>query len=89
MGLVTLTNPSRYEYVVRRWNAVTRSFGPRTFLSDPSAESFVNNRSVYEDDGGNISVVFSSNRADAPAKPCNTARRSTGALPGSRSARCL
>ena len=69
VGLVTLTNPSRYEYVVRRWNPVTGSFGPGTVLSDPSAESFVNNRSVYEDSGGNISVVFSSNRADATGQP--------------------
>lgn len=63
MGQIHLDNPSRYIYVIRRWDPVRQAFGPARNLSDPSAESYVGEGSIVETTDGNLVAIFASNRS--------------------------
>lgn len=60
IGKEELENPSRDMYVVRRWNPVSKAFGPATRLSDPNVESSVTNRNIVESTDGDMVAVFES-----------------------------
>jgi hypothetical protein len=63
MGKKELTNPSRDVYVARRWNPVTKAFGPTTNLSNPKIEPSVTNRNIAESANGDLVAVFEDGQA--------------------------